>query len=95
MACVTPPSTRMDVPVTQLLSGDARNIAAFAMSSTSPRRRSGVRAMRTAILSGSTLPFMPSVGTEPGHTALTRMPRGPRSTAEERVSPSTPALTPP
>ena len=56
--------------------------------------KAGVRAMRLAMPASSTLRLTPSVMMVPGAMALTRIFFGPSSTAEARVRPSTPALTP-
>ena len=81
-------------PVTKPLALEARKPTTRATSSGVPTRCMGVRARRFCTISGVTLSITPSVVVNPGQTALTRMPRGPKSTAPARVKPSTPALTP-
>ena len=47
--CAIPPSTNSSIPVTKLLSSDARNTAAFAISSELPIRPIGTPAARFAL----------------------------------------------
>jgi hypothetical protein len=89
-----PPSTERTWPVMYWLSSDSRKVMARAMSSTVPRRPSGVWATRLASRSALRLRIVPSVGVAEGAMALTRIRRAPRSTAAARVMPITPALMP-
>jgi hypothetical protein len=47
--CAIPPSTKSSMPVTKLLSSDARNTAALAISSELPNRPIGTAAMRPCL----------------------------------------------
>jgi hypothetical protein len=54
--CACPPSTYTSLPVMKLLSSDARNRAAAAVSSGSPIRPRGIVSIRALAISSSKLP---------------------------------------
>mmetsp|Transcript_20178 Transcript_20178/g.19425 ORF Transcript_20178/g.19425 Transcript_20178/m.19425 type:complete len:110 (+) Transcript_20178:60-389(+) len=92
-----PPSTGIIDPVVQALSGESRNVAAFAESSGFPRRGKGwVAATAEAIFSLSVIGF--AMADPPpvklGATQFTRMD-GASSAANDTVRPSTAALLDP
>lgn len=85
-----PPSTGMIAPVVQL-SSRARRAIQIAASSGVPARRRGRVAVRVSRSSFSCASVMPAlrksdVRMGPGAMALTRMPSGPSSRAQHRVS---------
>src|SRR5258706_3345123 len=77
--CARPPSTNTSLPVIKLLSSEARNKAAAAVSSGLPTRSSGAWLARSA-RSASCIPVFasplrrPGVVVAPGESTLTRMP---------------------
>lgn len=84
----TRPDTAIVSPVTQAMSSRASNETTPATSAGSPIRPRGVRVRNVASISAAYM----SVRTGPGATALTRMPLGPSSAANVRVSVLTAAL---
>src|SRR5271169_95098 len=92
-----PPSTNNSVPVTKLLSSEARKTAPLAISSGVPSRPNGTLATRLAVncLLSSSLcpsPLRPGVLIGPGLIALTRIFRSLRSTVQVRANDRTAAL---
>src|ERR1700722_17254836 len=82
-AMVLPPSITMVCPVIHWPARDARNTAAPAMSSGSPKRRSAVRSSDPFRNSGSSHNARAkSVFTNPGAIQFTRILSGPHSTAK-------------
>src|SRR5258708_9070585 len=95
--CACPPSTNSSIPVIKLLSSEARNTTALAMSSGSPNRPSGMLAsidLKYCSLcsSFSAKPLRPGVLVEPGLTALTRIFRYFMSKIQLRAKERTAAL---
>src|SRR5258708_6917071 len=87
--CACPPSTNSSIPVIKLLSSEARNTTALAISSGSPHRPSGMVGRRLA-LNSSLLVIGVLVG--PGLMALTRIWRACRSRVQLRAKERTAAL---
>ncbi|PYQ48997.1 MAG: hypothetical protein DMF78_19615 [Acidobacteria bacterium] len=95
--CAKPPSTNSSVPVTKLLSSEARNTTAFAISSGLPSRPSGTmpaiafrRCSPAPVDAASSV--SPGVSMGPGLTAFTRMRRSFRSVVHVRANDRTAAL---
>jgi hypothetical protein len=84
----------MQSPLMYAEASDIRKEARSASSRSSPGRRSGIRSIAASSSdgSGSSRSHAPFVGNGPGAIALQVMPRGPHSTASERVIASTPAF---
>lgn len=89
---VAPPSTTIVCPVMYAASADARNSIAFAMSSGSPIRASGMSRAICAATDAS--PRLPAAGVRiiPGSTPLTVTWRRASSSAAARMKPFTPAF---
>ena len=88
-----PPSTVNVEPVMYDESSVARNSAALAISSASPKRPIGTCTRRRCFFSSVSRKSMSSlVRSGPGHRALTRMPSRAWSTASSRVIDSTAPL---
>src|ERR1700733_3332803 len=84
---VAPPSMTMVCPVVKLPAAEARNTAAPAISSGSPIRSSGERAVEAFSVSGlSHNALAKSVLIRPGAMQLTRILCGPYSQARVRAS---------
>jgi NAD(P)-dependent dehydrogenase (short-subunit alcohol dehydrogenase family) len=81
-----PPSTGISAPVTKDESGLSRKSTTAATSSTLPVRPSGV-SLRVACRNSGFAPAVMGVSMKPGWTVLTRMPRGPSSSAATWESP--------
>lgn len=91
-----PPSAETVCAVTKRAASLASHATTSATSSGLAHRPSGVSAVVEATASGMVLlRAHRSVSTTPGATALTRMPRGARSIASERVIESSAALLAP
>src|ERR1700686_3550899 len=76
--CAKPPSTNSSIPVTKLLSSEARNTTAFAISSGCPNRPIGTVAIMAALnclISSAFFPkeLIPGVSIGPGLMVLTRI----------------------
>src|SRR3984885_15995908 len=85
------------MPVTKLLSSDARNTPALAISSDVPMRPIGTEDTRPAVICWSwsgfwAKPLTPGVSIGPGLTAFTRILRSFRSFVHERANDRTAAL---
>src|SRR5260370_32742847 len=88
--CACPPSTNSSIPVIKLLSSEARNTTALAISSGSPSRPSGTVVtsdLTICLLCSSVCPrlLMSGVLVGPGLTALTRIWRACRSRVQLRA----------
>ena len=81
-----PPSTTSVVPVMKREAGEARKPTTSATSAGSPQRPSGVWERIQPSRSSTCAAAVIGVRIRPGATALTRMPRGPSSTASVSVS---------
>ena len=81
-----PPLTSINCPVTQRLSGEARNAAVSAMSSTSPKRLKAEIVVAYCFIIGSlkSSAFI-SVLINPGSIAFTVIPRAPSCFASVKV----------
>src|SRR5207244_13190210 len=90
-ASVSPPSTTITCPVMCRAASLHRNVITRATSSGSATRPSTDSCSARSSTSRGSLPSS-SVFTKPGATALTLMLEGPRSTAADLVSPTSPAL---
>src|SRR5262249_1970645 len=95
--CANPPSTNSSVPVMKVLSSEARNTTAFAMSSGVPSLPSGML-LESIFKYCSPDPLeavrslSPGVSIGPGLTAFTRMRRSFKSVVHVRANERTAAL---
>jgi hypothetical protein len=85
-----PPSTLSSVPATKLLSSEAKNSAAAAISSGRPIRLSGTAAAYCALIAIAcstewAWPSIIGVSTGPGLNVLNRMPRSVNSRVHVRT----------
>ena len=85
-----PPSANSSLPVTKLLSSEARKSAARAISVVVPSRPSGVSAViadssASSCAGEDARPCKPGVDVAPGASTLTRMPRGASSRHHPRA----------
>jgi hypothetical protein len=88
---VAPPSTRSTAPVTKPASVPASQTTAAAISSGRPGRPVGLTDTAAAYSSVTGLTGL-STSTNPGETALTRIPRSANSTAQALVAISSAAF---
>ncbi len=83
----------MTAPLIPVAPAEQRNATVLAISAAVMMRPNGTAAVRASTTAGSWYAAsVASVRTEPGETALTRMPRGPHSMAIALVSASRAAL---
>src|SRR3954449_799033 len=89
------PLTSSTAPLAISAAGDARNTTAAATSSGVATRPSGLSARRASPRAPTSSSAAMSVSVNPGATAVTTMPRGPRSLASDWPNAIIPALLAP
>ena len=91
--CAKPPSTHNSIPVMELLSSDARNTTALAISLAVPGLPSGILSdIMFKRCSPAALPCHAGVSINPGLTAFTRMRRSFKSVVHVRANERTAAF---